>query len=140
VCGNYFYVSSHCCIQFTHCYYYYIVVVVAAAAVIVFDVFVFSMATRLLDGRFGLRIPVGARDFPFSKTSGLVLWPTPISYCMNIGGFPPRHNGRSVKLIDRLHLAPRLTISGAKPLLPPTSVMENPKFYVLLTVHLDIDA
>jgi hypothetical protein len=53
------------CWQFS----YYIVV----AAVIVFDVFVVGMATRLRDKCFGLRIPVGARDFPFSKTSEMVL-------------------------------------------------------------------
>ena len=76
------------CCQLTDCSYYYIVVVAAAAAaaLIVFDVFVFGMATRLLDGRFGLRIPVGATDFPFSKTSGLVVRSTPISYSMNIWG------------------------------------------------------
>jgi len=79
------------CWQFTDCYYYYIVVAAAAAAaaVTVFNVFVVGMATRLRDGRFGLRILVGARDFPFSKTSGVVLWPTPISYSMNIAGSSP---------------------------------------------------
>ena len=75
--------------QFTDCYYYYIVAAAAAAAVMVFDVFVVGMATRLRDGRFSLRIPVGARDFPFSKTSRLVLWPTSISYSMNIEGSSP---------------------------------------------------
>ena len=83
------------CCQFTDSYVYYTVLVVvvvaavAAAAVTVLDVFVVGMATSLRDGRFGLRIPVGARDFPFSKTPGQVLWPTPISYSMNIGGSAP---------------------------------------------------
>ena len=89
MCSNYFYyqftvVFKSCC-QFTDCYYYYIVVVAAAAA-IVFDVFVVGMATSLWNGRVGLRIPVGARDFPFSKTSGLVHYNVYeyLSECLNI--------------------------------------------------------
>ena len=95
MCGNYFYyqvtvVFMSCC-QFTDGYYYYyyivvVVVVVAVVIVIVFDVFVVGMVTSLRNGRVGLRIPVGARDFPFSKTSGLVYYNVHeyLSECLHI--------------------------------------------------------
>jgi hypothetical protein len=80
---------------------------------------VVGIEAKLLPGRSGGRIPVGARDFLFSKTCWPALWPTqpPTQWQLD---FFPGGKATGVGLTYHLHVVPRLLMSGAIPLLPYT--------------------
>jgi len=73
---------------------------------------------RLRVGRFGLRIPAGARYFPRLHNIRTWSWAHPPYYSLGTGVISRGLRDRRVKLNAVLHLLPRSRMNGAIPLLP----------------------
>lgn len=70
-------------------------------------------------GQSGIWIPAGAKDFLSSRIVNLGCGTRPLSYSMRTGFVSRMKSGRMVKLTTRVHLVPRLRISGSVSLFLP---------------------
>ena len=74
---------------------------------------------KLLAGRTGVHISVGASSFPVPKNAHTGPGDHPDSYSVGIGILPRGVNLLAVQLPTHIHLLPKLKMSGAMHLLPP---------------------
>ena len=82
-----------------------------------------GVVTRLLAGRSGVRIPVGAGDFSVSQNLQTGAGSHPVLYLMGAEVLSRRQSGGGVKLSTHFHLEPRLRMSGVIPQLPLYAMM-----------------
>jgi len=91
-----------------------------------------STCLQMMRWNYGVRIPIGARNFSFSITSRPRLGPTQRPFLWVLG-FVSGVSGLGVELATELRLVPRLRMSGASPLLPLFAYMAwTGKFYLLI--------
>jgi hypothetical protein len=88
---------------------------------------VFGVATRLGDGRSGVRMAAGTRNCFVSNH--------PVYCSVDAEDLPRKQSRQNMKLTNHLHLVPRLGMSGAVPILPLYAVMAWPGTTVSLQLQ-----
>jgi hypothetical protein len=96
---------------------------------------VVGIASRLRNGRSGVRIPAGEKSFLSTPKRPNPLWGPTSLLLTGTAVLSRRYSDQVVVLITRHHLALRLRISGVMPLFPLHAIMAwTGKYFILLPV------